>query len=86
MADTEAPPARAPADMADQIPSMSDAQLKTLLENAVRLQGNGSDRQKMQAERLLPLIKAELAGRKPAPVEKPERPAPARKRAKKTVS
>lgn len=86
MAETEAPAARGPADIADQIPGMTDPQLKTLLENAVRLQAGGSDRQKMQAERLMPLIKAELAARKPAPAEKPERPAPVRKRAKKAVS
>jgi hypothetical protein len=69
-------------DIAEQIPSMTDAQLKTFKDNVTRLQVSGADRQKVEAERLLPLILAELAGRKPAPAaEAPKRAAAPRKKA-----
>ena len=66
-------------DIAERVPAMSDAQLKTFKENVLRLQSDGTDRQKVEAERLLPLITAELAGRKPPPPE--PKPATVRKKA-----
>ncbi len=63
----------------DRIPSLSDKELASLQENAMRLALSGSIKQKADCERVLPLIDAELAERKaraPAPA--------ARKTAKKT--
>jgi hypothetical protein len=68
-------------DIAEQVPSMTEAQLKTFRDNVVRLQASGTDRQKTEAERLLPLILAELAGRKPETPTTPKRAAAPRKKA-----
>jgi hypothetical protein len=81
MTDENAAPRR-PVDMAEQVPAMSDVQLKVLRENVVRLQVSGSAKQKTEAERLLPLITAEIAARKPAPSEKVKRAGPVKKRVK----
>ena len=54
----------------ERIPSLSDKELASLQENAMRLALSGSLKQKADCERVLPLIDAELAERKaraPAP-------------------
>ena len=60
--------------LADLIPTMDDAQLKTLREHAVRIQdGEDPTRQNAAAE-ILPVIDAELADRaakNPKPAPKP---------------
>lgn len=60
--------------LADMIPTMDDAQLKTLRENAVRIQhGEDPARQNAAAE-ILPVIDAEIADRaakNPKPAPKP---------------
>lgn len=76
-------------DLAERVPEMTDAQLKTFKENVQRLQTSGTDRQKVEAERLLPLIVAELAGRKPPPPEPKatvRKKAPAKAKAKAKAS
>jgi hypothetical protein len=62
-------------DMAAMIPKLGDAELLSLQANAVRLQAAGGKNQDAAAE-LLPLIAAELAGRK----VKAPRKAPVRKK------
>ena len=55
----------------DRIPTLTDKELASLQENAMRLAQSGSAKQKADCERVLPLIDAELAERKaraPAPV------------------
>jgi hypothetical protein len=58
----------------ERIPGYSDKELATLRANAARLSASGNPRQRAEAERLLPLVDAELAGRKakapPKPVKK----------------
>ena len=59
-------------DMATKLPSMTDLQLTTMLGNAERLGHAGSNKQKGEAARLMPLIQAELDDRKaraPAPIK-----------------
>ena len=54
----------------DRIPTLTDKELASLQENAMRLAQSGSAKQKADCERVLPLIDAELAERKaraPAP-------------------
>ncbi len=54
----------------DNFSTMTDAELKTLLANVARLSTAGSDRQRLEAARLQPLIDAEMQARiaaKPAP-------------------
>ena len=54
----------------DRIPTLTDKELASLQENAMRLALSGSVKQKADCERVLPLIDAELAERKaraPAP-------------------
>ena len=54
----------------ERIPSLTDKELASLQENAMRLALSGSLKQKADCERVLPLIDAELAERKaraPAP-------------------
>ncbi|HVY86404.1 MAG TPA: hypothetical protein VG943_14825 [Caulobacterales bacterium] len=51
----------------DRFSEMSAQELNNLLGNASRLAANGALLQKAEAERLLPLINAELASRRPAP-------------------
>ena len=59
-------------DMAAKLPSMTDQQLATMLGNAQRLGHAGTNKQKGEAQRLMPLIQAEIDDRKaraPAPVK-----------------
>ena len=54
----------------ERIPALTDKELASLQDNAVRLALSGSTKQKSESERLMPLIDAELAERKaraPAP-------------------
>jgi len=54
----------------ERIPTLTDKELASLQENAMRLALSGSVKQKADCERVLPLIDAELAERKaraPAP-------------------
>lgn len=63
----------------ERIPDYSDKELGSLHDNVQRLAQTGSTAQRAEAERLMPLIDAELAARKArAPVKKP----PVRKAAK----
>lgn len=69
----------------ERIPSMTDQELSRLHGNATRLRDAGAIAQRNEAERLLPLIDAELAERKArAPVRAPRKAvakkAPARKK------
>jgi hypothetical protein len=50
--------------MSDKLPGLSDPELTVLRGNAVRLQENGTPKQKQAADDLLPAIDAELAERK----------------------
>lgn len=64
----------------ERITSFSDKELASLHDNVRRLAQSGSTAQRAEAERLMPLIDAELAERKAkAPVRKP----PVRKTATK---
>ena len=63
--------------LADMIPTMTDADLKSLRANAERLSGSGSPTQAANAADILPLIDAETARRAAAPsttVKKPRAP------------
>jgi hypothetical protein len=54
----------------DNLSTMTDPELKSLVANVARLSTTGSDRQRLEAARLQPLIDAEIAARaaaKPAP-------------------
>lgn len=54
----------------ERIPALSDKELASLKDNAMRLGESGSPKQKIESDRLMPLIVAELAERKaraPAP-------------------
>ena len=54
----------------DRIPTLTDKELASLQENAMRLAQSDSAKQKADCERVLPLIDAEFAERKaraPAP-------------------
>lgn len=53
-------------DMNERLPTMSDAELTNLLANAERLQQSGTERQQIQAGRLMPLLTAEIEARKVA--------------------
>lgn len=63
--------------IADRIPELADEQLTNLRANTDRLSTAGTDRQRAEAETLLPLIDAEMADRKSklpppkTPVRKP---------------
>lgn len=60
--------------LADLIPTMDDAQLKTLRENAVRIQDGDDPARQNAAAEILPVIDAELADRaakNPKPAPKP---------------
>ena len=48
----------------DNFPTMSDSDLATLMSNVTRLSTAGTDRQRIEAERLTPLIAAEQAERR----------------------
>jgi hypothetical protein len=56
-------------EMDQRIPDLSDKELESLHENAVRLAQSGNDRQRQQAESLLPLIAAQLETRRAARAE-----------------
>jgi hypothetical protein len=86
----EAGRARARCSMAieDNFSTMTDSEMKTLAANVERLSTTGSDRQRLEAARLQPLIAAELAARiaaKPAP-KTPVRKKAVPKAAKKTAA
>lgn len=57
----------------ERIAGYSDKELATLRENVARLALSGSTPQKLEAERLMPLIAAELAERKARTPPKPAR-------------
>ncbi len=68
--------------VADLIPSMSDAELTSLSENALRIEASASGAKKEQALQLRPLIDAELSRRAAArPPKAPPKRAPKRKAA-----
>lgn len=50
----------------ERIPEMSEAQLESFRANALRLSQSGTDRQRTEAERLLPQIETALVERKRA--------------------
>lgn len=50
-------------DLRKRVPGMDDKALTTLLENAERLASGGTTQQKAMADDLIPLVKAEIAGR-----------------------
>jgi hypothetical protein len=50
--------------IAEKLPSMTDKDLASLRTNAQRLGQSGTPQQQQEATRLLPLIDAELDGRK----------------------
>jgi hypothetical protein len=56
-------------EMDQRIPDLSDKELESLHENAVRLAQSGTERQRQQAESLLPLIDAQLEARRAARAE-----------------
>jgi len=64
----------------ERIPSLSDAELARLHDNASRLREQGAVGQRTEAERVLPLIEAELAERRAREPVRPPRKAPVRKR------
>ncbi|MDQ3125711.1 MAG: hypothetical protein M3Q74_08925 [Pseudomonadota bacterium] len=64
--------------LAEKLPTMSDADLKALRLNAVRLSESGSPTKMATAAELVPLIDEEVARRSAAPsttVKKPRAPA-----------
>lgn len=63
----------------ERIAGYSDKELARLRENATRLAQSGSVQQKAEAERLMPLVDAELAERKARAPAKAARKAPVRK-------
>lgn len=68
--------------IAEMIPTLDNAALGNLRENALRLQAGGAGPKRHEAEALLPLIDAELAQRqakKPAPA-RARKPSAARKK------
>jgi hypothetical protein len=72
----------------DKFPALTDAELSTLLDNVTRLSVSGTDRQRIEADRLHPLIVAEQETRRanaPPPKTKAKAPvkAPARKKSVK---
>ena len=59
-------------DIAERLPSLTDQQLAIMRANAERLAERGTNKQKAESARLLPLIDAEMADRKaraPAPAK-----------------
>ncbi len=67
----------------ERLPGYSDKELASLADNVRRLATTGSTPQRVEAERLIPLVDAELATRKArAPVRKtPVRKVAAKKKA-----
>jgi hypothetical protein len=64
----------------ERIPSLSDQELTRLHDNALRLRTSGAVSQRNEAERVLPLIDAELAERRARAPARPPRKAPVRKK------
>ena len=65
------------SSIADRLPDLADEQLVNLRANTTRLSTAGTDRQKAEAETLLPLVEAEIADRKaklPVPVKAVRKP------------
>ena len=56
----------------ERVPDLSDKELERLYANAIRLAQSGTDRQRVDAERLLPLIGATLEERRSESVAKAE--------------
>jgi hypothetical protein len=56
-------------EMDQRIPDLSDKELESLHENAVRLAQSGTERQRQQAESLLPLIAEQMESRRTARAE-----------------
>ena len=50
--------------IADRLPDLADEQLVNLRANTTRLSSAGTERQRAEAETLLPLLDAEIADRK----------------------
>lgn len=71
-------------EMADRLPTMDGTDLKNLLANCRRLEQSGSPQQQAAAAVLVPLVEAELAGRKPVKVVAPK--APRKSKAKPKVA
>lgn len=72
----------------ERIPGFSDKELASLRENVGRVAQSGSTLQRAEAERLMPLVDAELAARKARAPVRAERKTPVRKAkapAKKTA-
>jgi hypothetical protein len=53
-------------EMDQRIPDLSDKELESLHANALRLAASGSDKQRQQAESLLPLIAEQMETRRTA--------------------
>jgi hypothetical protein len=53
-------------EMDQRIPDLSDKELESLHANALRLAASGSDKQRQQAESLLPLIAEQMETRRAA--------------------
>lgn len=67
----------------ERIPGYSDKELATLRANAERLLTTGTAMQRVEAERLMPLVDAELAERKSkTPAKAPKKTATKPKKAK----
>jgi hypothetical protein len=65
-------PGRVRMDIAERLPTLTDQQLTVMRSNAERLGRAGTNKQQGEAKRLLPLIQAEIDGRKaraPAPAK-----------------
>lgn len=56
-------------EMDQRIPDLSDKELESLQANALRLMESGTQKQRQQAESLLPLIGAQLEERRAAKAE-----------------
>jgi hypothetical protein len=72
-------------DYAERIPALSDAELKNLHNNALRLSENGTPAQKLAAEGVIPLTQAAMAERKAAALAAKPKPTGVRKKAVKKV-
>lgn len=71
-------------EMDQRIPDLSDKELEALQANALRLMESGTQKQRQQAEELLPLIGAQLEERRVAKAEtQAEKRAAAKKAPKK---
>jgi hypothetical protein len=73
-------------DYAERIPALSDAELKNLHNNALRLLESGTPAQKIAAEGIIPLTQAAMAERKAAALAAKPKPSGVRKKAIKKVA